>query len=66
MIEDNVAFENYSKGEEIRTYFGCTTKETNLFLSQEANGIFGLAPNRESDLLDKLVAKHSKFSGEIL
>jgi hypothetical protein len=50
IIEDEIQFEGGSEGESIRTSFGCTTKETNLFYTQAANGIFGLAPKRQSNL----------------
>lgn len=63
IIEDQIQFERDSVGESITTTFGCTTKETNLFYTQAANGIFGLAPNRQAKLLDILYEKHSKSTG---
>lgn len=66
VIEDEVQFERTSQGESIKTTFGCTTKETNLFYTQAANGIFGLAPKRKSDLFEQLYKKHNPFTGEEL
>lgn len=37
-----------------------------MFVTQKANGIFGLAPKRDSNLLEELIKKHSSQSGERL
>lgn len=66
ILEDEIQFEADSMGESVRTAFGCTTRETNLFVTQEANGIFGLAPKRQAKLLDLLYQKHSVMTGERL
>lgn len=37
-----------------------------MFLKQEANGIFGLSPDRTSPLLEDMYRKHHAYSGEDL
>lgn len=60
MARDYVAVDRQE--ERVKVMFGCTLTETNMFIEQKADGVLGLAPNRDHDLLEKIYKEHTKFS----
>lgn len=49
MVKDYITLDE--KGEKVKAVFGCTLLETNLFVEQKADGVMGLSPNRDHNLL---------------
>ncbi len=52
--------------EAVEAEIGCIAKETNLFYSQEANGILGLDRRMTSDLLQRTYELHTNYTQEKL
>lgn len=48
--------------ERMKTVFGCTLSESNQFIEQKADGILGLTPSREHNLLEELFKQHTGVS----
>ncbi|KRW98301.1 Aspartic peptidase domain [Pseudocohnilembus persalinus] len=67
----NLDFVKFLNRERVDMLIGCTTKETNLFLTQDADGILGLSPStntpsRWPNLVDSLFSQHSENQEELV